>query len=250
MNKKMKIALLSDIHGNKEALESVLEDLEDKRIDKVLCLGDIVGYGADPSFCLRTIRERSDTILLGNHDYYCSVPQLPEEIASRLNPLALDAINMTRKMLSEEEKRFLISLPLIWEQEELMATHASFRDPKSWRYLLSGEEAKENFDAYPFRIGFLGHTHIVTLFVQNTDCSVYQFRFKRLFLKKNLRFLLNVGSVGQPRDGDPRAAFVVYDTESYEAIVYRIAYDIEKAALKIKNAGLPLQLAERLKWGV
>ncbi|TFE68239.1 metallophosphoesterase family protein [Methylacidiphilum caldifontis] len=246
----MKIALLSDIHGNLEALESVLEEILDRRIDKIICLGDIVGYGADPSICLQKIREHADTILQGNHDYYCSLPQLPENIVNRLNPIALDAIEFTRKVLSEDEKRFLISLPLIWENKDLMATHSNFCDPQSWQYVLSSEEASENFKAGSFRIGFLGHTHIVSLFVQNGDSRVFQFRFKRLFLKRNLRFLLNVGSVGQPRDGDPRAAFVVYDTENDEVQVCRIAYDIEKSALKIKNAGLPLQLAERLKWGV
>ncbi|TFE66865.1 metallophosphoesterase [Methylacidiphilum sp. Yel] len=245
----MKIAFLSDIHGNLEALESVLEEIAKIKVDKIICLGDVVGYGAEPSRCLRKIREQAEIILMGNHDYYCSLPQIPEAMTNQLNPIALKAIHFTRSILSKEEKQFLASLPLIWQNEDLMAVHSNFRSPTSWQYVLSNEEAEENFRAASFRIGFLGHTHIVALFVQN-DHSVFQFRFKRLFLKENFRFLLNVGSVGQPRDGDPRATFVVYQTENYEATLYRVAYDIEKSALKIKNANLPIQLAERLRWGV
>jgi predicted phosphodiesterase len=232
----MRIAIVSDIHGNLEALEAVLADVDQRKVDRIVCLGDIVGYGANPVECLRLIKERTAEIVLGNHDAAAVNPRERDG----MNHHAFDAIRWTEKQLSREDVEFLTSLPLSLSTMEMLFVHAAPKDPRSWEYILYSFDARGYFRHFSEKLCFVGHSHIPRAFCEKP--FTYNFDMKE-------RWIINVGSVGQPRDEDNRSSYGLLDTVagSYENI--RVTYDIDRAAEKILLAKLPKVLAKRLYEG-
>ncbi len=222
----MRIAIISDIHSNLEAFLSVLNKIDSMKINQIFCLGDIVGYGADPKEVLRIISRKKIPCIMGNHDYAVSSGDV-----LRFNLFASDSIYKNIEMISESEIKFLGSLEkhreVDVEGKKIFLVHASPRDPL-WEYVYEGDDLKTHLDLCQSDILFMGHTHIP--FVREI----------------NGRIVINSGSVGQPRDGDPRASFSVYDSEKDNAEIVRVHYDIDAAAEKIISANIPIFLAQRL----
>ncbi|HVD37787.1 MAG TPA: metallophosphoesterase family protein [Solirubrobacterales bacterium] len=245
----MRAAVLSDIHANRQALEAVLAAVDEAEVDQLWCLGDLVGYGADPDACVALARERFSLCLVGNHD----LALLGALDVSTFSEAAAAAVAWSREQVSEETVEFLTTLEPTASQNGVGLSHASPRDPV-WEYVLSTDQAEAGLDAQEERVGLIGHSHIALFFMrapvvrrgyaqgaQAGDGSEIEIA--------EGEWLLNPGSVGQPRDGDSRAAWLELDTESWSARYHRVPYDIEGAAAAIRAAGLPDVLAERLEVG-
>lgn len=231
----MRLAVISDIHGNLEALRQAFEDIAARSVDTVVCLGDIVGYGADPSACLRLVRERCRTILLGNHDEAVFNPWLVDVF----NRNAQRAIEWTREHLEQEEKDFIRSLPYScrFESDSLLFVHSTPRSPQDFDYIFGDMEARSYADAFSERLCFVGHTHIPRVHPMLPSVDAYA---------PLERFIINCGSIGQPRDRDARLSYGLLDTVAGTYDTIRLAYDCATAANKITDAGLPESLAQRL----
>lgn len=243
----MRIALFSDIHANREAFEAALGAAAG--VDRFVILGDIVGYGADPAWCVdtvRALRERGAVVIRGNHD------QAACETHCDMNASARIAIEWTRTQLSPWQKDFLLDLPLSVADEDRLYVHSEGSAPGHWNYVTDADDARTHFAGTGARVTFCGHVHMpalycqpplgrITKFVPNSETAIP--------LLQQRRWLAVMGSVGQPRDGNPAAAFAIYDTERRELSYRRIAYDVETAQDKIRGAGLPETLATRLSRG-
>lgn len=228
----MKYAVISDIHANLEAFLSVLEEIDSLRPDAVVCLGDIVGYGADPNACVDIIRERGIPSVMGNHDAAASGATEPWNF----NDAARDAVLWTRDELTNENKDLIAALPDRIETRHFMAVHGAISDPD--KYIFTRRDAEPEFRLMDdYSLCFFGHTHVPA-----------QYQPTRGPGADGGKSLVNPGSVGQPRDRDPRAAFLVYDTESGVEF-RRTEYDIRSAQRKIIENGLDSRLAERLSYG-
>jgi predicted phosphodiesterase len=244
----MRTAVIADIHANLEALQAVMARIEVLGADEIVCLGDIVGYNANPNECLDIIRSRNIKCVLGNHDVCAAGLEEPDGF----NPIARRAVLWTRTELTDENKLFLRSLPRERQEKDLFFFHGSIHDTN--RYILYMGDAAENFTLLEgmgrfLRIGFFGHTHVrAMLNYARGRVSVEHSSDQRL-VDEN-RYLINPGSVGQPRDGDPRASFLVYDDDNQRVMFSRVEYDIRACQDKIIRAGLPSWLAERLDSGV
>ena len=242
----MKHLIFSDIHSNLEALEAVLASAADKPIDATICLGDFVGYGANPNECVEMIKQQPNTTaVLGNHDAALLDPREREFF----NPVARAGIAHSEKEIQGDSRAYLQGLPLVLEPgEAFMAVHASPFKPDAWVYVLDPIEAADAFHALDHPVAFIGHTHFPAVHLDNG--SVIPFLpGDRIQVDSDQKRLINVGSVGQPRDGDPRASYVIFDDEAGEVEIFRVEYDIDKAADKIIKAGLPPMLADRLQRG-
>lgn len=241
----MRYAIISDIHSNLEALESVLNQIKIERVDKILCLGDIVGYGPNPNECIDLIREKCALFLTGNHDHACVEPA---ELVY-FNRFAKEAINWTLKELTKTSLEFLANFSFIGTIDGLHLTHANPYLPENWDYILSIDEAIFNFSKFGEQICFIGHSHQPITYIED-DKQKYTFKHdSEVQLLENCRYIINVGSVGQPRDNNPASAFGLVDTskKSYELI--RTGYNVEKTHKKMMTAGLPEFLADRLLIG-
>jgi diadenosine tetraphosphatase ApaH/serine/threonine PP2A family protein phosphatase len=239
----MRIALLSDVHGNLPAFEAVLADVDESGADEIWCLGDLVGYGAQPDGCVQLARERCDLCLAGNHDL---VVTGDIDIAD-FSSTAAAAARWTRETISEEALSFLRGLEPAEPRGEIGLYHASPRDPV-WEYVLSHWQADECMDLMEPRVGAVGHSHVALWFHRTGDGTV-EGAPARDGLEHDLshgEWLLNPGGVGQPRDNDPRAAWLLLDTEGWKAHWRRVEYPIDEAARAIEEAGLPQALADRL----
>jgi diadenosine tetraphosphatase ApaH/serine/threonine PP2A family protein phosphatase len=245
----LRVAVLSDIHSNRQALEAVFAAIEEAGVEQTWCLGDMVGYGADPDACTALVRERCSTCLVGNHD----LALLGALDISTFSEAAAAAVEWTRENVSPATLEFLAALEPTASQNGVGLFHASPRDP-IWEYVLATDQAEAGFEAQEERVGLIGHSHIALFFVraagrhggyaqgaQATDGTEVEIG--------EGEWLLNPGSVGQPRDGDPRAAWLELDTERWIGRYHRVDYDIEAAATAIRTAGLPDVLAERLEVG-
>jgi diadenosine tetraphosphatase ApaH/serine/threonine PP2A family protein phosphatase len=242
----MLIALLSDVHGNLPAFEAVLADVEDADVEEVWCLGDLVGYGAQPDECVRLARDRCDLSLAGNHDLVVT-GEIP---ITDFSTSAAAAARWTQETISEETLAFLKGLSPADPSREPALYHASPRDPV-WEYVLSTWQADECFDTMDARAGAIGHSHVALWFSRDADGELGGATAEaglELDLS-NGRWLVNPGGVGQPRDGDPRAAWLLLDTSTWMASWRRVEYPIDEAARAIEDAGLPRILAERLYSG-
>ena len=240
----MRRAVLSDIHGNIDALEAVLADLRRSGIESVACLGDFVGYGAAPNECVAALKSLIEAGVVGNHDQ-ASTGRL------RLGGFRSDAAvaaRWTDERLTPENRAWLIELPfsVVWHGIRLV--HASPTEPDEWRYVLSVGEAIEELRGYPERVCLIGHSHVAGAFVESQRRVTYV-REPEIAIDPDIRYLVNVGSVGQPRDGDWRAAYLVVDEDRSVLQHVRVEYDVDRAARRILDAGLPPFLAERLRWG-
>jgi len=245
----LRAAVLSDVHSNQPALEATLAAVEEAGIERIWCLGDVIGYGAQPDACAELIRERCEICLVGNHD----LAVLGELDTSTFSETAAAAVEWTRAAASAATLEFLRGLDAAGEVAGIGLFHASPRDP-IWEYVLSIEQAEEGFEAQRQRVGLIGHSHVSLFFTQPEgsgpgDTQGAQAGDGALLDLHSGAWLLNPGSVGQPRDGDPRAAWLELDTEDWTARFHRTEYDVTTAAETILVAGLPSQLAERLALG-
>jgi diadenosine tetraphosphatase ApaH/serine/threonine PP2A family protein phosphatase len=240
----MKRAIVSDIHGNLEALETVLADLDAQGVEAVACLGDFVGYGASPNECIERTRPRIEVAVAGNHDLAaCGKLKL-----GYFNPDAAAAARWTDSTLTPEHREYLAALPLMVEWRGTRLVHASPSDPSNWNYVLSPQDAAEEMKSYDEALCFIGHSHFPGTFVQDGKSIKYS-RLEFISMVAGHRYLVNVPSVGQPRDGDPRAGYLLHDTVEETLRHVRLPYDIAAAQARILGAGLPPFLANRLQWG-
>jgi len=233
----MRIAILSDIHSNLEALTKAFETIDQSDVDEVYCLGDIVGYGARPNECVDLIRQRATKCVLGNHDL--AAVDISE--AGYFTKHGRVAAEWTNKILSDENRQFLSKLPYRDESGSITLVHANPEEPEHWAYIVTLEDAEPQFEHFRSQLCFIGHSHIP--FICGEDLESFE-------LKKEVRFLINVGSVGQPRDGHPELSFGILDTGEWTYQNVRAAYDVKSAANAIVENGLPQFLADRLFRGV
>ena len=239
----MKIAIISDIHSNIEALEEVIADINRRGVDKVVCLGDIVGYGANPKECIKRIKSLTSNVIAGNHDY--GVGGLTP--INYFSSVAKSAVKWTKKQLNRSELNFLRLLPLTINWGSVLFIHSSPDAPDMWNYILTSSDAIVQFRFFSEAILFVGHTHIPGIWNESGSFSVPTPKPFRLDTKK--RYIVNPGSVGQPRDGVNDASYLIFDSDYWSIDFIRVKYDIETASAKIKAAELPLILSERIKYG-
>jgi len=232
----MRLAIISDIHSNLVALEKALKLISDRNVDAIVCLGDMIGYGANPNECVELLRKTTPHILLGNHD------EAAVELSKTeyFNPLARTAAEWTSRELTNDHAEFIRRLPHTLELDGLLFVHSSPFEPHEWHYVISAADAEINFDYFTQPACFLGHSHVPVIYCE--DGSTREF-------VPGKKFIINVGSVGQPRDYDWRLSMGVFDTESWRYENIRSEYDVEEAAGRIRNAGLPKPLADRLLVG-
>ncbi len=249
----MRVAVLSDIHANLPALEAVLEDTEDAGIEERWCLGDVVGYGAEPNECAELTAARCKVCLVGNHD----LAVLGKLDASTFSSAAATAVEWTIASSSMATLAYLRELEPADVTRAVALYHASPRDPV-WEYVLWPDQAAECLAAQERRVSLIGHSHVALFFSAPdpgaggraaSEARGWQAGAGTRLEIGEGRWLINPGSVGQPRDGDPRAAWLELDTESWEVTYHRVAYDIGRAADSIERAGLPEHLARRLSVG-
>ncbi len=240
----MRYAIISDIHANLEALERSLGAIDEVGVDEILCLGDIVGYGANPNECVDLVRKRGVTSIIGNHDCVACGKSEPNDF----NPMARSAILWTRSTLSRDNKDYLLDLPDKREIEDLLIVHGAISDPD--KYIFSEGDTLREFELMQNRnICFFGHTHVRVFYVLTND-EIRGFYDDGLRINKDGKYLINPGSVGQPRDRDHRVSFLIYDDERETVEYTRLEYDIASAQKKIIEAGLDRRLAYRLSLGI
>ncbi len=246
----MRIGLLSDVHGNLEALEAVLAHADAQPLDLLLCLGDFVGYGPDPNRCVEVLETRLRAAVVGNHDQAA----IGARDISGFNPYAQEAMLWTRSVLTERARNYLAELPEyaeLPEAEGLLLAHGSPRYAAA-EYVVDSKVARASFLARRFKVAFVGHTHQPAVFSEAKRRVSGRGLLPEVPLPLDLRhrYIVNVGSVGQPRDGDPRAAYLIYDIEGPSATLHRVPYDLEATQRKMGEAGLPSVLIDRLSYGL
>lgn len=241
----MRYGIFSDIHGNLEAFQQVLEAYKKEDIDRYFCVGDIVGYGADPGECIKQTKKLQALTVAGNHDW--AAVEVTD--IAYFNQVAKQAILWTKERLSTEEKSFLKSLQLVFENSDLILVHGTLSRPEEFNYLLDTDSAIIDFGLMKKNICFIGHSHIVGVFIEAKGEISYSVQ-AQIKIDPKKKYIVNVGSVGQPRDRDNRASYCVFDTEKREVYLKRVEYDITKAQEKIIKAGLPSFLAARLLTGM
>lgn len=242
----MRIAIISDTHSNLEALQKAFEIIDEKKVDEVICLGDLVGYGANPNECVELTRKRASCVILGNHDQAAFDLSQTEHF----NRHARAAAYWTNQTLTMENLEYLRSLQFQHVIDDLTFVHASPKNPDQWDYIFSAHEAKVNFESFQTRICFVGHTHIPGIFSE--DVKAQRSKVTRLTtqLVQENRYIINVGSVGQPRDGNWKLSFGIVDTSAWTYELVRSEYDVQAASEKIVAADLPRFLADRLLVGI
>ncbi len=237
--------ICSDIHGNWDALEAVLKDMETHGVTQKVCLGDIVGYGAEPGRCVEEIKENEWLVLSGNHEEGLIYP----EMLAYFNDAAIAGVLWAKQQIVREQLEWLAGLPHVIRGSSYELVHASLNEPMNWDYVLSRPEAERHFDSQQSLVCFCGHTHSGMIWrkgrrVYSKVPSARQFK-----LPEKQKVLINVGSVGQPRDGNPKASYVLFKPESRTVQFRRVRYDVESAKAKILQAGLPENLGKRLLQG-
>lgn len=246
----MKYGIISDIHSNLQALETVLEYLTGEGVDAVYCLGDVVGYGGEPTACVEIVRERCEGTVQGNHD----VAAVDSSVRQWFNPHARAAIERQVELLGEAELSWLSELPSTLELDDFAVTHSGFVDPPAFGYVLNGGHAAAEIVAQPRRVAFFGHTHVPGLFRQRDSGSAEVVPLAGDETIRELqepdRYLINPGAVGQPRDGDPRAACAIFDSVTDLFVHRRLTYDVARAQAAIARSGMPPFEAMRLSRGL
>ncbi len=229
----MHYAIISDIHGNLEALQAALEHIDTLDVDGIVCLGDVVGYGPNPNECIELVRRHCLLTVKGNHD--AAAVDLMETIY--MNQLAREAAIWTHDRLNPASKEFLIQLPIKSSIDNAMLVHASPHDPEEWHYIMTSLDAELAFHHFDTPVCFVGHSHRPAVFSTNNGTN-------------HEKRLINVGSIGQPRDRNPKLSFGLFDTETLTYENIRLPYAVEKTADKMYSEGLPSELAERLFYGL
>ncbi|MFO7871877.1 MAG: metallophosphoesterase family protein [Kiritimatiellia bacterium] len=243
MMSSKKYAILGDIHGNLEALETVLKDAGEQDVTDYVSVGDIVGYNANPSECVEKVRELGCVGVCGNHDHYCC----RNESLDDFHPLAAHVVDWTRKHLSDEQIEYLRNLKLVQNVGGFSIVHSTLDMPEKWGYVFDSLEADANFNYQRTTLCFHGHTHVPVVYTKQNGVRKDEPGPLKVSLGK--KYFINVGSVGQPRDGDPRASYVTYEPGKKMVEWRRLSYDIAAVQEKIKKAGLPERLARRLELG-
>jgi predicted phosphodiesterase len=242
----MYIAVLGDIHGNLEALRAVLQALKDLHIQRIFCTGDIVGYGASPRECIDLVREMGIPAVRGNHDDYTAHTGVREW---SIRAEAKEVILWTRTQLAKDQIEWLDALPCVRQEEGFTLVHASHAYAPDWPYILNERTAIHNFLFQPGSLSFCGHLHVPLYIAHRPGLRPVLDILHSVILPRRQRVAIGVGAVGQPRDNDSRACVVLYDTEASTVRVLRVPYDIESAQKRIRRAGLPEDLADRLAFG-
>jgi predicted phosphodiesterase len=241
----MRYGIFSDIHSNLEALQAVLKAYEKEKIDKYFCLGDIVGYGANPNECVEITRNIAEMTMAGNHDW-ASVNMFSREF---FNKDAKETILWTSKQLSESSRDFLQNLKLMSERENFVLVHGTLKDPKEFNYLLNINDCQETFHLMKSGVCFIGHTHVPVVYIKDKLGHTHYEDTPTIKIESGNKYIVNVGSVGQPRDSIPKASYCVWDTEKREVEIKRALYDVFTARQKIIDKGLPEFLGNRLLVG-
>ena len=239
----MKYAIIADIHGNLEALQAVLKDAKEQAVTHYACLGDVVGYGANPKECLDIVREMKIPTIKGNHDEYCSSGKDPEGF----NEYAREAILWTRAQMTEDDLKWLKDLKYIRIMANFTLVHSTLDGPNHWGYIFDKLEAAASFPYQQTPLCFFGHTHVPLAFIRDT--AVRGGTYSKFKIDAGRKYLINVGSVGQSRDGVAKATYLTYDINSGQIELRRLDYDMDIAMDKIRKAGLPERLATRLAEG-
>jgi len=243
----MRYAIVADIHANLAAFTAVLDDIEHRGgVEEVWCLGDVVGYGPDPHQCLELLRQYNHVCVAGNHDWAA----IGKINISDFNPYAAAACRWTAQQLDQEDIQYLDRLPLVIKKDDFTLVHGSPRHP-IWEYLLSTSSAKENFAYFQSQFCLIGHSHVPLIFEysQSSTCSLSEFPADTPLTLAQNRLLINLGSIGQPRDGDPRASYAIYDSQTRSISLYRIPYDISATQARMVKCRLPMPLVTRLSYG-
>ena len=237
-------AVLGDIHANLDALNVVLDDCRSQGVTDFLCTGDVVGYNACPHECMDIIREIGCPVVVGNHDFYVSSRQNLDDF----NPAAAAVVQWTRKQLSVDEIYWLRNLPFTHTQMGVTLVHSTMDNPENFGYVFDNLQAEANFLNQKTPVCFHGHTHCPMIYEKSMN-GVFRIDAQDFKLPIGRKYFINVGSVGQPRDGDPRATYVIYDPKERTVRFRRLEYDVEAAQERIRLAGLPERLAARLAVG-
>ena len=244
----MRYAIIADIHANLAAFMAVLVDIERKgEAEEVWCLGDIVGYGPEPHQCIELLRQTNHICVAGNHD----LAAIGEVDTYEFNPDAAAACEWTAKQLTPRDIAYIKSLPLVIEKDDFTLAHGSPREPV-WEYVLSISIARENFAYFKSKFCLVSHSHVPLVFSygKTGSCSFSQFSDNEELVLGEERLIINPGAVGQPRDGDPRASYAIYDSEMGKVNLYRVPYDIAATQAKMVEQRLPMRLVARLSYGV
>jgi len=239
----MKYGILGDIHANIEALEAVLEEMGNGGVEEYVSVGDIVDYGANPSECIAKIREIGATVVAGNHDL-AVIGLLNVDF---FNNYAKASAEWTRNVMNDGEKNFIANLKLVEKMDNFTVVHSTLNSPELFEYVLTSYDAHLNFDKQTTPVCFIGHSHIPVNFIKRKNVSYNM--DAEIRLETDMQALVNVGSVGQPRDDNPQAVCVIYDSDEGVVRLNRVKYNVDGAMKKILDAGLPPMLAERLKYG-
>lgn len=241
----MRYGIFSDIHSNLEALNAVVDAYQKESIDKYLCVGDVVGYAANPKECIEKVKTLAMITVAGNHDW-ASVDLFSVDY---FNPVACEAISWTKRNLDDDSRYFLESLKLVYKNEDLTLVHGTLDKPEDFNYMIDEYSARESFRLLETNICFVGHSHVAGIFIKDKDKRICYREDDSIDIKDEFKYIVNVGSVGQPRDGNPKAAYYIYDTDKKEVQIKRVSYDIEATRKKIIAAGLPRFLGDRLLIG-
>ncbi len=244
----MRYTIIADIHANLTAFTAVLDDIKHLGgAEKVWCLGDIVGYGPDPHECIELLHQTNHVCVAGNHDW-AAIGKID---TTEFNPDAAAACHWTAQKLSPADIEYLQNLPLVIQENDFTLVHGSPREP-IWEYLTSTSLAEENFAYFKSQFCLVGHSHVPLVFSYSEDgtCSASQFSADVGLVLGKDRLIINPGGVGQPRDGDPRASYAVYDSETNQVRLHRVPYDIRSTQNRMLKHGLPLNLVTRLSYGL
>lgn len=241
----MRIAIISDVHANLEALTAVMQDIENRNAEKVFFLGDAVGYGADPNKCIKLICDFCEIKLLGNHDFVAMGLESPENF----NIMARQSIVWTRKELKKKALERMSDFDMEATFLDYYFVHATPENPAEWNYMLSTNEAEQNFDFFSQDFCFVGHSHMPAVFCMQPKGKVELIESESIEARPDCRYIINVGSVGQPRDGNKHACYLEADTETNCFTFRRVPYDLQLAQEKMRKAQLPEFLITRLASG-
>jgi len=241
----LRFGIVSDIHGNLAALDAVLRLLADQGAERYVCCGDLVGYGPEPAECIERVRSLGATTVAGNHDHGV----VGKLALDRFNAAAEAALGWTTGRINDRGREYLDSLPLTAAAGPLFVVHASPTGPGEWRYVVDRADADAELDRLTGSLCVLGHTHVPVVWERVGDGPVRRLPGQQLVLREDAKYLVNAGSVGQPRDGDPRACCMLYDEGSRELAIHRVGYDIAGVQRLMLDAGLPVVLATRLAAG-
>lgn len=241
----MRYGIFSDVHSNLEALTAVLEAFRKESIEEYLCVGDIVGYAADPLACIERVREVAEAAVAGNHDW-AAIGLLSD---AYFNEFAREALVWTRQRIGLGERAYLEALGLVYKNKDLTLVHGTLEDPPAFDYLIDEADAAASAAALENNICFVGHSHVAGIFAVEPSGRLWRLSGTTSGIGEGNKYIVNVGSVGQPRDGDPRASYCVYDSARKKVWLKRAAYDVASARRRVIAEGLPAYLGDRLLYG-